>query len=241
MPLHDGLRPLKTWRYVGVYGPEVMLCAAVVRIGPARQSFWAVWDRERLTEHTSLLGFGVDLAAGRLIVPGQIELIVEEHAGIETVCPTGASYAWTRKQGGVRAHGNVMGRPIEARAVVDDTAAYYPRHTSWMWSAGVGLAADGRQVAWNLVEGVNDPPTNSERTVWIDGEPHEAPPCSFASDLSAVDGLRFHAEATRERTDNLLLVRSRYRQPFGTFSGVLPSGIELAEGYGVMEDHDAWW
>ena len=36
-------------------------------------------------------------------------------------------------------------------------------------------------------------------------------------------------------------MRSRYRQPFGTFSGELPGGIELAEGYGVMEDHDVHW
>ena len=67
------------------------------------------------------------------------------------------------------------------------------------------------------------------------------PPCRFAADLSSVDNLRFHAEAVRERNDNLLLLRSRYRQPFGTFSGVLPGGIELTEGYGVMEDHEAWW
>jgi hypothetical protein len=45
----------------------------------------------------------------------------------------------------------------------------------------------------------------------------------------------------RERHENLLLVRSSYRQPLGTFSGELPGGVQLAEGYGVMEDHDVWW
>ena len=40
---------------------------------------------------------------------------------------------------------------------------------------------------------------------------------------------------------NLLVMRSRYRQPFGTFTGTLPGGIELAEGYGVMEEHDVLW
>jgi hypothetical protein len=39
---------------------------------------------------------------------------------------------------------------------------------------------------------------------------------------------------------NMVLMRSDYRQPFGTFAGTLP-GIELAEGYGVMETHDVWW
>jgi hypothetical protein len=56
-----------------------------------------------------------------------------------------------------------------------------------------------------------------------------------------VDDLAFDAEATRERADNLLLVRSRYRQPFGAFSGQLPGGATLAAGYGVMEEHQAWW
>ena len=241
MPSRQGLRPLKAWRYVGVYGPEVMLCAAMVRIGRARQSFWAVWDREHLCEQTHFGRGQITMPPGRLIVAGCIDLTLEEVAGVETVCPTGDSYAWTRKQGGVAARGTVMGRNVDARAVIDDTAAYYERHTAWSWSAGVGRAQDGRELAWNLVSGVNDPPTNSERTVWIDGKPHEAPPCTIASDLSAVNGLRFHSEAVRERGENLILIRSRYRQPFGTFSGQLPGGTQLAEGYGVMEAHDVWW
>jgi hypothetical protein len=250
MPSHSALRPLKQWRYVGVYGPELMLCAAKVRIGPARQSFWAVWDRQaaRLYERTAIWGGNVQLSRGRVNVADRgvsIALAVEETAGVETVCRSGPSYAWTRKQGGVRAHGTVElgGRRIalDAGAVIDDTAGYYERHTAWRWSAGVGVAADGRALAWNLVSGVNDPPSDSERTVWIDGEPLEAARCTFADDLRGVDGLRFVPEAVRERRDNLLLIRSSYRQPFGTFGGELPGGVALSEGYGVMEDHDAWW
>jgi hypothetical protein len=56
-----------------------------------------------------------------------------------------------------------------------------------------------------------------------------------------VGALRFHAEASREHRQNLVVVRSRYRQPFGTFSGALPDGIRVREGFGVMEDHDVWW
>jgi Domain of unknown function (DUF2804), C-terminal len=251
MPSRQGSRPLKAWRYVGVYGDELMLCAATVRIGRARQAFWAVWDRtgQRLYERTALGAPAmVALGRGRLrIVDDQLQadVALEETAGVEAICPTGSSYAWTRKQGGIAARGRVMiagaPRPLEARAVIDDTAAYYQRHTSWMWSAGVGVAGDGRALAWNLVSGVNDPEHGSERTVWIDGEPSEPPPCTFAEDLSRVDALRFAAETERERRENLLLVRSYYRQPFGTFSGELPGGVRLGEGYGVMEAHDVWW
>ncbi len=249
MPSHIGGRPLKSWRYVGVYGRELMLCVGAVRIGPARQAFWAVWDRRecRLRERTALGRGPITMAAGNVRVRDaavQLELDFAEGAGIEVVSPAGGAYAWTRKQL-VQARGRIMvdGRPhrFQAPAIIDDTAAYYPRHTRWSWSAGVGTSAQGQPVAWNLVSGVNDAPTNSERTTWIDGEPHEAPPSAFAADLSAVDELRFAAEATRRRDENLLLVRSSYRQPFGTFSGALPGGVRLAEGFGVMEFHDVFW
>ena len=39
----------------------------------------------------------------------------------------------------------------------------------------------------------------------------------------------------------MLVVESEYRAPFGTFSGTLPGGIELARGLGVMEHHRALW
>ena len=250
MPARHGLRPLKAWRYVGVFAEELMLCAASVRVGPARQAFWAVWDRRRgrLWERTVRGRGGVRLEPGRVAVRDgsvTIDLDLAETAGIETVCRTGAAYAWTRKQGGIHAAGHVRLDGVEiavhGRAIVDDTGAYYARHTAWRWSAGVGTAADGRDVAWNLVSGVNDPAQGSERTVWIDGEPREVGPVSVAADLSAVDGLRFTAEAVRARTENLIAVRSIYRAPFGTFAGQLPGGPELATGLGVMEEHEAWW
>jgi len=227
-----------------------MLCLASVRIGPARQAFWAIWDRSEgtLQERTMRGRGGVRLGPGFASVTDrdvQLDLAWSEDGGVETVCPDGRSYAWTRKQGGVAVEGTLeIGdtlRSVEARAVIDDTAGYYARHTQWSWSAGVGTSGDGRELAWNLVSGVNDPPQDSERTIWVDGEPREVPPCHFASDLSSVDELSFASEAVRTSQENWLLLRSSYRQPFGTFSGRLPGGIEVAEGYGVMEKHDVWW
>jgi hypothetical protein len=251
MPSHRAGRPLKTWRYVGVFGPELMVCVGLVRVGRARQSFWAVWDREtgRLWERTALGGGGVTLAPGRVAVRGRrvaIDIRLDEAAGVETVCPSGPAYAWTRKQAGIRARGTVALpggeiRFVRARAVIDDTAAYYARHTRWRWSAGVGVGDHGSELAWNLVEGVNDPAVGSERTVWVDGRPVEVAPVRFDADLGGVGELRFAAEAERARDENLLVLRSRYRQPFGTFSGALPDGSALVDGWGVMEDHEVWW
>jgi hypothetical protein len=227
-----------------------MLCLAQVRIGRGRQSFWAVWDRHRgtLYERTQIGSGGVRLWPGGASLVDRsvrVELDLAEVAGVETVCPSGEAYAWTRKQGGIRARGRVLlngsERFLDARAIVDDTAAFYPRLTHWRWCAGVGRSTDGRELAWNLVQGVNDPVTSSERTVWLDGEPSEPPPSSFSPGLDRVDELHFAAEAALERRQNLLLVQSDYRQPFGTFSGVLPGGISVQEGYGVMEEHRARW
>ena len=166
---------------------------------------------------------------------------------VETASPVdgGAAWMWTRKTGGVRLRGTVTlaGERIDldARGVIDESAGYHPRQTDWRWSAGVGLDAGGRSVAWNLCEGIHDDPHASERTVWVDGVPAQLPPAAFAADLSSVGELRFASEAVRSRTENFGAVRSDYTQPFGTFSGMLPGGIELASGYGVMERHSALW
>src|SRR5205807_2463311 len=101
MPARQRMRPLKMWRYVGVYGPELMICLGAVRVGPTRQAFWAVWDRQRRRLHErTVIGRGpVELAYGLARVSEQgveIDVALEETAGVEVVCPSGESYAWTR-------------------------------------------------------------------------------------------------------------------------------------------------
>jgi hypothetical protein len=272
MRLLRGGRPLKRWRYVGVFSEQLMACAALVQVGPARQSFWALYrrDAQQLRERTRLrprrraLGLirgsgggrsgGVEAEPGRLLLSEDgvvLDLLLEEEHGFEALCPNGREQVWTRKQAGIAAHGTLAldGAPaqqIEALAVIDDTAGYHARHTEWWWSAGVGQSAEGEPVAWNLVSGVNDPQIASERAVWLAGEPHEVAPVRFTQDLRRIaceDGsrLRFQAEAERSRRDSLLLFKSEYHAPFGTFSGSLPGGIALANGLGVVEHHRALW
>jgi len=257
MPLVLHGRPRKRWRYVAVFGERLMACAGVVQIGPFGQTFWAVWDREReaLRERTRLRSGRrhVRLPPGAVRVRDGVvalDLAVEPGAAVETASPHGPAWIWTRKQAGVRVHGTAEldGERIEldAPGCVDESAGYHDRETAWEWSAGAGVATDGRAVAWNLVAGVHDARVGSERTIWVDGEPAEAEPVRFAGALDAVEflsgpRLAFAAEATRRRVDDLRLVRSDYVQPFGSFSGELPGGIRLASARGVMERHAARW
>jgi len=254
MPLWRDGRPLKAWRYVGCYGPEVMLCVAVARVGPLRIAWWAVWDRgsRTLAESAHRGRGGVVVERDRVLVgegPVSVELRFEPGDGVETVSPHGRSYIWTRKQPvAVRGHVSIADRrhELDGPGFVDESAGFHARHTAWLWSAGVGVLESGATVAWNLVDGVHDAPERSERSVWVDGVAQEVGPVRFAPDLGAVafaegGSLSFAAESVRARRENLLVLASEYEQPFGVFSGALPGAGTLREGYGVMERHDVRW
>lgn len=260
MPLVSRALLRKQWRYVGYYGDDVMLCAALVRIGPSESSFWSIWDRENQlqTGHTVMRPGQTEVSIGDTVGQTSLEirsgpvsasLKLGDGEAVESLCPSGRGWGWTRKRAGLPVTGTIEaeGRSwqVDGRGVDDHSAGYHARHTSWSWSAGVGTATDGRAVAWNLTAGINDPVEGSERAVWIDGRPAEVEPVVFLG-LDGVrslggDQLDFHfTGAERRRNDDLGLVRSDYVHRFGTFSGTV-GGVELAEGTGVMEEHAAVW
>jgi hypothetical protein len=255
MPAWRAGRPLKRWRYVGVFTPQLLLCVGDARIGPVPQRWWAIaLPGGELRERTTFRRRGIEVRPSSVRVAAgetRIDLRLGSPADVEVASSAGGgAYAWTRKRACVPVRGTVetggQRYPIDGdHGFVDESAGYHPRHTAWRWSAGVGGLDDGRAVGWNLVTGLHDDPEVSERTVWIDGEPTAVGPVSFAADLSEIssgDGvLRFEEWSAREHSTNALVLRSRYRQPFGTFSGTLPGGLRLTEGHGVMESHDARW
>lgn len=257
MPLLRKGRPRKNWRYIGVYCDRVMLGAARFQIGPFPQTFWTLLDRDtgEAFDHTRLIPGEVSFEGETLrIDAGEVRAEVtlgEGGEAIESVCESGESgYGWTRKRCGVEVSGTIevgeRGWRVEGpRGMDDQSAGYHRRRTDWIWSAGVGTSRDGRDLAWNLVTGINDPPRHSERAIWVDGRPSEPAPVSFdgLAGIAFEDGsrMRFAVEAERSREDNLLVFSSSYTHRFGTFSGSLGGGIELASGLGVMERHSAVW
>jgi hypothetical protein len=223
----------KRWCWLGVFGADAMACVAWAEVGPARVSWWAVWDRERrvLTERYRRSWRGVAVTREGARVDGVLSLRVAPGRSIEA--RTGP--AWTRKTP-VRVTGSVLGRPIACAGLLDESAGRHARHTAWMWSAGAGTSASGAAVVWNLCAGLHE----GEQAVWVDGEPHAVPVPSFDG-LAGVGDLRFAAEASRARREDLVLIASDYEQPFGTFTGSLPVAGGLRDGYGVMERHEARW
>jgi hypothetical protein len=223
-----------------------MASFGVGRIGPLPHAFWALLDGDGLRERTRFRPGAVDLADGVVRVAGVADLRVEpEGEAIEVTSPHGAQQIWTRKTP-ARVRGTLGSRTVDLPALIDDSAGYHARVTEWEWAAGAGLTADGRDVRWNLVTGVHDGLTGSERRVWVDGVAREVGPVVFSAGLDEVrfaegGALRFAARAERARRDELGIFASDYRQPFGDVTGTLPGGVELASGSGVLERHRARW
>jgi hypothetical protein len=258
-PIRRGGRWRKRWTYVAAFADELMVCAARIEVGPFGQTFWGILDRRsgELLDRTR-----TRLPGTRGEVQGDARVIVIRAAdaagtlrfgsgkAIEVTCATGeGGEVWTRKRAGVPVACDLRAGSrqwqVGAMGVTDETVGYHPHHTVWSWSAGVGATASGDRVGWNLVEGINDPPSGSERAIWISGEPAEPGPVAF----DGLEGIRFEdgsslaftAEAERHNQESRLGISSAYRQPFGTFTGTLPGGVTLASGLGVMEHHDATW
>lgn len=168
MPIRGGGAWRKRWRYVGVFGDEVMACAARVEVGPGAQTFWAIWDRSsrRLWERTRLRLPGrrgdvwTEDRSGRRVEhsPGDGAVVridgradgsrVEARLSLgggewaEVVCPTAAgSYVWTRKRADIPADADVRigDRSLRVEGrAVEDESAGYHPRHT-VWSWSAGV------------------------------------------------------------------------------------------------------
>ncbi len=140
---------------------------------------------------------------------------------------------------------------------LDYTNGFLARHTAWRWGFLQGRLEDGTPIALNLVEGVNDVrPGCNENALWVGQELIPLDRARFTFDaaspqrpwrLETQDGavkLEFRPLYVQKRVHDFKLVRSRFIQPIGVFSGTLQvSGRTLAlrELSGVTEDNDSIW
>lgn len=242
----------KQWRYVAVWSPQLLLSVCEIDIGPAHQEFWSCCVGSRLHERTRRRRGLLSLSDQRIVIQDgfiNANLKLSEIDSFQTLAFDKRAYTWTQKRL-VRVHGAVELNGerylVDAPGLIDDSAGYHPRRTHYKWSAGAGTDTEGRAIAWNVVEGINDSSINSERTVWIDGVPSHVPPVKIDDSLSGLtcingERLDFHQTALRETHDNVLVIRSHYRHAFGSYSGTLPGNIRVQQAVGVMENHAVHW
>ncbi len=159
----------------------------------------------------------------------------------------------THKTVGLAARGFVASNGVrfelnDGTGAFDHTHGLLARDTRWRWAS-----ATSPGLSLNLVEGFNGP---VENVVWVGDELVPVGPVTFDYDrkdtlrpwtIRSADGvldLVFTPEGERREDKNLVIAKSWYVQPIGSFRGVLrrpdrlPLDIALV---GVTEDHIAKW
>ena len=221
MPLVRGGRPLKRWTYVGAYGPgadAVRRAARAIGVDPDRLVGGMGPRRSRLMQRTTR----ADGARPRRRCR-PLDLEVRTTDGDRGRLPARRQYAWTRKRA---ARVRVGRRPaIELRGD-RRRVGRLPRAPH---RRGGGRPASARWPPASRSPGTwsTGSTTRPRRPSAPSGSPASrarSPPVEFADDLSRVGGLRFTPEAVARARENLVLLRSDYEQPFGTFTGELPGG-----------------
>lgn len=171
-------------------------------------------------------------------------------------------FNYTNKEAGIPVKGIIRSGGVEygagggrASGIVDYTYGYLARCTFWNWAAGAGRTRDGLSIGFNLAQGVNETGF-TENAFWIGGELEKTDVVDFRYDdldsmapwrIESNDGkvkLDFAPEGERSSRLNLGLVSSRFRQPFGRFSGRLERGgriYEIDDAAGFAEEHESKW
>ena len=162
-------------------------------------------------------------------------------AWAESVCPNGeGGYVWTRKRRRFRSTYDVRLGERRSRARRAGSRTSRPATTPATRS-GAGPPASAARATGARSAGTWSRASTTRRSAPSGRSGSTAsrssPARSSFDGLEAIafdDGsrLEFSAEAERSRSENRRLVRYSYRQPFGTFRGTLPGGLELENGLG---------
>ena len=140
----------------------------------------------------------------------------------------------------------------------DYTSGHLPRHTHWRWAYMTGRLGTGRTVGLNLLADFTGLAGRAhDNSVWYDGQLHAIDPdatIDFDEDnpdkpwhVQTSDGkvdLVFTPIGVHRESLNLRLVRSRFLQPVGEFSGSIRLGrrtLGVDRLPGVVENQDVLW
>jgi hypothetical protein len=135
---------------------------------------------------------------------------------------------------------------------VDFSKGYPPRHTFWNWASLNAVTDNGVEFGVNLVGDFNN---SIENALWVDGKVLQLSQATFSYgkpveksiwQINTLDGIlnmKFTPLGVRGENINAFIMMSRFKQPFGTFTGTikLDGVLHNFTGRGVVEEHFAKW
>ncbi len=141
---------------------------------------------------------------------------------------------------------------------LDSTHGFLARHTTWRWAMGCGRLEDGTPLGFNLVAGFNGMAegTAGENVLFLGDQLEPVGPATFRFNtadpldlwqISTEDGavqVTFRPLHAHRDVRNLGVLRSRFVQPLGFFTGTLrfrSRDVTVSELPGVTEDQDMLW
>ncbi len=144
------------------------------------------------------------------------------------------------QKGLFRARGDLQidGKPVifgedESYCLMDDHKGFYPFEMKWDWVTSAKRLEDGQLMGFNLTKNqCIDPEAYNENCLWIGDKVHLLPPVVFNRKTGSPEVWEIRDTQGRVKVDfevqvpgpvdiNAVVIRSKYRGPFGTFSGTL--------------------
>lgn len=142
--------------------------------------------------------------------------------------------------------------------VLDDGVAGYdythgllPRHTQWRWAFALGKAKSGEPFGFNVVQGFVG---EAECAAFVGDDVVPIAEPRFELDVAEPMGpwriqgdgidLAFRPGGVHAQHTNLVVVKSRFVQPVGVFTGTIRAGgreVRVESLPGVVEDQDVLW
>jgi hypothetical protein len=220
---------------------------AVARFAMGKTSFVLARGGSRLDVRVKIGELDIEAAFDESTSPPSIAAIARLGEGLLNA---------TEKRVLARVTGSarIAGRNVDLSRAVggwDYTHGLLPRHTKWNWAFAMGNAKDGRPIAFNVVQGFVG---EAECAAFIDGSVHPIAEPKFGFDVDRPelpwtlrgDGidLTFETGAVHAQHTKLVVIRSRFVQPVGTFSGPIRidgKDVLVRNLPGVVEDQDVLW
>jgi hypothetical protein len=135
---------------------------------------------------------------------------------------------------------------------IDFSKGYPPRHTFWNWASMNAVTESGMEFGVNLVGDFNN---SIENALWVNSDVVQLSQATFSYgrpvekstwQIATLDGavsMEFKPLGMRGEDTNAIFMLSRFKQPFGVFTGTvrIDGHSHRFTGYGVVEEHFAKW